>query len=302
MNGEKNKILIVYDSIEYFMPFIERKNVDVFRLYKNLNYVNRLLKKIFQLLNLRTIYWYENWLKNCSDYKTIIFFANRDFYPLYYIKRKNPKAKIIFWYWNPAIKMADPDTVPKELCEMWSYDPVDCEKYNLKKNTTFYFKDIKVKETAKEIDLLFLGINKGRQDMLDELNSIMIENNIKTYFHVVPDKNEKRLDSVKPISYKKYLQLISKSKCILDLVPEDNNGMTLRPMEAIFLKRKLITNDAKIMKEPFYNSSNVFVLGVDNFENLYDFINSDYMEVDHSKVLSFDFENWLNRFFVEENN
>ena len=41
-------------------------------------------------------------------------------------------------------------------------------------------------------------------------------------------------------------------------------------------KKKLITNYTYIVKEPFYNKDNVFVLGVDRIEALSAFINSPF--------------------------
>lgn len=300
MDISNKKFLIVYDSIEYFMPFIKKENIDVYRLYDDLNYVKRALKKVLQVLNIRTTFWYSDWKKQISSYDYVIFFANRDFYPLHLISKISPSTKIFFWYWNPAIKMADPLKVPKELCEMWSYDPVDCEKYALKFNTTFYFKEIQIENINKDIDLLFLGIDKGRKEVLSDLSKQMIGNNINIYFHVVPDKKDRRVDSPLPISYMKYLELISRSKCILDLVPSDNNGMTLRPMEALFLKRKLVTNDIKIIKEPFYDPQNIFVLGMDDLSTINEFINSEYKTGDEKVIQMYDFESWLSRFFIKE--
>lgn len=67
-------------------------------------------------------------------------------------------------------------------------------------------------------------------------------------------------------------------------------------MEAIFLKKKLITNFRNIKTEKFYNPSNIFVIGEDNPEELESFINSPMKEIDSSLIEYYEFNNWINRF------
>ena len=86
------------------------------------------------------------------------------------------------------------------------------------------------------------------------------------------------------------------SKSILDIVNPNQSGLTLRVMESLFFKKKLITNNLFISEYDFYNSQNIFILGKDREEDLHDFINSNYIDVDDSIVTSYDYHNWVKRF------
>lgn len=293
------KTLIIYDSLDFFIPFMDNENIDVYRLYKKKGRFLTVLKKIFIKKDIFYKDWYGEWINKISNYHTIIIFATTDYSFIKYIKNRFPNIRLIFWYWNPAFRMGLPKKELFSLAEIWSFDLKDCEKYNLKFNTTFYFKDIELKSNndQNKIDILFLGINKGRRDYLESLEET-IKNNTKlnTYFYIVPDKKEVVHESIKPIPYKDYLELVCQTKCILDIMPIGQSGLTLRPMESIFFKKKLITNDLNILNEDFYHKDNIFILGIDNVENLKTFIDLPYVDIDPNIVNKYDFTNWLKRF------
>lgn len=295
MKNNKERVLIIYDSIDYFIPYMENGCIDVVRLYKKKSILLTFIKKIFLFFGWFNKSWYNDWIYEVSKYSKIIIFATKDYSVVRYIKKRS-KANIIFWYWNPAFRMGIPKKELYGLANVWSFDPEDCKKYSLKFNTTFFFKNMVLPNTTIEYDLLFLGINKGRRDKLNRLNENFQNYLLNTYFHIVPDKNEKVDVKINPIPYIDYLMLLSKSKAILDIQPIGQSGLTLRPMESIFFKKKLITDNKGILHEDFYNSQNIFVLGVDNISNIRNFISSPYKEVDPDIVNKFDFNSWLTRF------
>ena len=80
----------------------------------------------------------------------------------------------------------------------------------------------------------------------------------------------------------------------------EETGMTkadaTRALEAMLCHRKLITNNKSIVKEDFYNPQNIFIIGVDDNQNVKDFIDSDFVVGDESILKKYDFNNWLNSF------
>ncbi len=88
-----------------------------------------------------------------------------------------------------------------------------------------------------------------------------------------------------------------KSKSILDFVSIGQSGLTIRPLEALFLKKKLITNDKFIKNFDFYHPDNVFILGKDKMEYLSDFLEKPFIEIEESITSKYDFSNWIKRFF-----
>ena len=299
INKRKEK-LIIYDSLDFFIPYMQSENIDVFRLYRKRDFLLSILKKIFLKFDLFAPFWYERWIKEIDSYKEIIIFATKDYTFIRQIKKRNPKVKIIFWYWNPAFRMGEPKKELYSLADIWSFDEKDCQQYKMKFNTTFYFNNIVLPTKDIKYDCVFLGINKGRRTYLEEVNANLTNLNIETFFHIVPDKGEDNPNNIQTIPYTEYLGLVSESKCIIDILPEGQTGQTLRPMESIFFEKKLITNDSSIRNELFFDEQNIFILGENNTLKITDFINSPYKKIKSEIVNYYDFTNWLKRFESNE--
>lgn len=282
--------------MDFFIPYMESEVVDVVRLYRKRSYLITIIKYLFLKVELYAPFWYGDWRRKTKSYSEIIIFATKDYSFIKKIKKDNPSIKITFWYWNPAFRMGIPRKVLFNLARVFSFDQDDCEKYNLSFNTTFYFEKIKLKKKKDKYDTLFVGLNKGRRETLEKLYTDLNSLELKNLFHIVPDKDENHSQKKKPIPYKEYLELLAESKCIIDIIAEGQSGLTVRSMESIFHQKKLITNDLNIKNQDFYDPNNIYIIGIDKFEDIADFINSPYEKVNPIIVEKYDFKNWLKRF------
>ena len=61
------------------------------------------------------------------------------------------------------------------------------------------------------------------------------------------------------MDYKEVIDIVKQSNCILEVVQEGQNGITLRTMEAVCYGKKLLTNNKNIVKYPFYDSKYISV-------------------------------------------
>ena len=211
-----------------------------------------------------------------------------------FIKKKNPNCKIIMYYWNVLNEEYKKILDDKNIDEFWTFDKQDAKRYGLKYNPQFYTKAINLKKNDIEKDLVFLGRAKNRKNDLLKLQVQLEDKGIISEFVI----SEKEKDIM---PYDKYLTLISKSRCILDYNDEGQTGLTLRPMEALFFKKKLITNNKDIINYDFYNPNNIFVLGLDNIDDIKEFIEKEYEEIDEKIIDYYDFEQWLKRFEEKQN-
>jgi len=292
----QNKTIIIYDSVSYFTKLIENKGFKIFPTFKKVNFLEKFLRKFSFITNIGLYFWFSDWKKNIKGANVIIIFATNRYDFIEYIAKKNSNARIIVWYWNPVFRCFDPEKLKYKNIEYWSFDKDDCNKYKLNYNTTFYFDNIELKKNIIKNDVIFLGADKGRYAKLKEIEELLQSYDLSTNFHVVPDKGEENPNNIQPLSYKKYLELISSSKVILDYLQEGQKGLTLRPMESIFFKKKLITNDINIRNENFYLKENIFIIGVDKNESLKSFVNLPYVDIDKEIVQHYDFNNWIERF------
>ena len=159
----------------------------------------------------------------------------------------------------------------------------------MKYNPQFYTKKVEIEEKDKEKDVVFLGRPKNRRNSIESFRKQLEKRGVTTNFKLID--NEKDF-----ITYEQYLNMVASSKCILDYSQEGQVGLTLRPLESMFLKKKLITNNEDIENYDFYSKNNIFIINKDDMKNINEFINSPYEEVDEKIIENYDFEQWLKRF------
>lgn len=264
--------------------------------------------------------WYGNWADSPGGYDLIIVvngIRGRDVAE--FLRKNNPDARIIIYY-ETTIDYTDrkaPHFYQGLGIEFWSFDKGDCEKWNAKYNQyfhTFYQHDlteILAEKAYEEItapptrktDIFFCGYDKDRLARLVDLQKQLNTLDISTNFVIVrtPHKyysaEAKNHSTSEHMAYDDIVKNIRNSRAILDFVSDGQTGITLRPMEAIFFKRKLITNNPDVKNYDFYRKENVFILGEESLDELKDFLHSPYEEVPAEIINNYLPEAWLDRFF-----
>ena len=281
---ETKYIYLKNNKKSYFLKDIKDANIQNYYWF---NY--RILKKL-KLLN--KFFW-GSWKKKILDYDLFILGEN-DFNPRFtkYIKKHHSSARIIVFFWNCINIGYLPILKDKNVDEFWTFDKNDAKKYNMKYNTQFYTKNIKLPVKKIHNDVFFCGRAKDRKVFLNQVKQELEKRNMKYKMHIV--KNKWSL-----ISYKKYLQLVASTNAILDICSGKQIGLSLRCMESIYFEKKLITNNLDIIHYDFYNSNNIFIIGKDNWDHLKEFLNTEYEKIDLKIIEYYDYHNWLDRFQVK---
>ncbi len=249
-------------------------------------------KLLFKLLKKIKIFILGKWKKEINKYdKFIIFESLYNEKVTKKIKRTKKENKVILYFWNYIDDNNKYILNDKNIDEFWTFDKNDAQKYNMKYNPQFYIKNIKIQGEQNKYDVLFLGRPKTRKKDIIDLEKKLREEGIQTNFKII--ENEKDY-----VSYDEYLKMIAESKCILDYNQEGQVGLSLRPMEALFLEKKLITNNTDIKNYDFYDNDNIFILGEDNINEIKEFINKPYKKIDQDIIDYYNFDQWLKRFGV----
>lgn len=284
------KMIIRLNKNDVFFKYI--KNQCIMNYY-NVNYSN-IFYKICMKFQLSYISLFlGEWKRNIRDCDEIILFDNgfQQYIPKY-IKKKNKDTKVILWLWNSINDTNRNFLKNKYIDEFWTFDEKDALKYSLNYNTQFYTNEIKLDDSKeRKNDIIFLGKNKNREYILSEFEKKTEKYNLNNNFIIINNENEF-------IKYEDYLKMIENSKAILEIMTPGQNGLTLRSMEALFFKKKLITNNLDIVDYDFYDSNNIFILGKDNIENIKTFIEKTYKEVNQQIINYYDYKSWINRFDI----
>lgn len=277
------------DNQSVFLKYIDNQKMCKYYKLNSKNIVLKVLKKIGHA----SILWgdWKNKVKDCE----LVILGENGYFPSIskYIKKNNPNCKIILYFWNILKEQKSYSKLldDKNIDEFWTFDKIDAKKYNMKYNPQFYTKNVKIKKNNNKYDVLFLGRAKTRKNELMNIEEEFRKYGINTNFKVI----EKEKDYV---AYDDYLDMLSESKCVLDYNQEGQVGLSLRPMEALFLRKKLITNNSDIKNYDFYDDNNIFILGENNIKELKEFINKPYKKINQDIIDYYDFEQWLKRFGV----
>ena len=86
------------------------------------------------------------------------------------------------------------------------------------------------------------------------------------------------------------------SKAVLDIVQDGQVGLTIRTMETICYRKKLITNNTDVINYDFYNPDNIFVIGKDDINDLNEFINRPFIDIPDEILIRYNFCDWVKSF------
>ncbi len=141
-----------------------------------------------------------------------------------------------------------------------------------------------VKREEKTIDLLFVGWAKGRYKLLKQIYDRLTENGVNCQFYLTKLDEEVPAESgihtADWVPYPDYLALLKQAKCLLDIVPPNTDCNTLRVNEAMSYKCKILTNNARIVSEEFFDPASISVYQTPEEIDV-DFLRSDYNDPDY---------------------
>lgn len=83
------------------------------------------------------------------------------------------------------------------------------------------------------------------------------------------------------------------SKIVIDICNSAQNGLTMRTIEAVGLRKKIITNNQSILQYPFYHPHNVLLISELDDEKLEWFLNVDYYEMEAKIYDDLHISRWL---------
>lgn len=282
-----NEVMFVYvnKKISSFAKYIEKDGEIVEPLMANDSAFLLILEKILAKKNLKIARKYN---KKVIDFEgiIIIFDANATYDKLLYLSNYSKAKKKILLIWNPieSIKM-DVEDIKKLGFDVWSYSEEQCNKYLVKQIDYFYCESMyteALKDNKIEYDVIFVGKDKNRKRYIQNLRSKKYFCDLNWNLYLTATHFWEILFHPfykKSVSYSKVQVMQNKSKAILEIVPSDTVDITMRTVDSIILKKKLITNSTKIISKEYYDPNNVFIIGKDNEETIFDFLNSGYNDV-----------------------
>lgn len=313
------KILLImpefYDyEKEIMQEFKKNYQVDFIKMYLTNIFFIIGIKSIKRLFKNFEISFYNIYFKillkfqnKKYDYILIINGENIGEKLIEYLKNKNltNDGKMILHIWTPMSRYPILEKTYKLYDRVSSFEKEDCKKYNLIFRTNFYSLMLdEIRQNNKKIiyDFIFVGQfrlerylfikkfmklnNNGFYYLYHDFFTFIIFKIIKKEYKNVSFKDLK----FKQLSRKNMYELMQKSKCILDDTDVNQNGLTQRIFDALYLEKKIITTNKKIKEYEFYNKNNIFVINSQNIVIDKDFFTKEFLK--EMNLDNYSLKNW----------
>lgn len=258
----------------------------------------------------------EKFLSRISSINTtdrVLFWGCENLKELLILDKEIRCSKKSVFLWNPV------STINRNAYSKWEYqhylhnsgmqiftfDEADAKRYGFNTVKQVYRKPTRTPNdntASLESDVFYVGTDKHRSSTLENIKEKFDEQGITYSINIVKDKHTVESETLagcyadKPISYDKCLDMISNSRCVLEILQSGQGGMTLRALEALFFKKKLITNNTAILHTPIYSPNNIYVIGSSKYSSLRDFINRPMDDIPNDIVSQYDISQWINQF------
>jgi hypothetical protein len=251
--------------------------------------------------------------KNTYDYVFVIKGETlREFF-LDELKKRNKNAVFILYQWDSIANVKNYRKIKSYFDRKYSFDRIDTlENQDLSFLPLFFSKNIQKNNLHNEdIDISFVGVlHSDRHKTIDKFIELCKKENLKSFFFIATNIvyygimkyiRGSKVVHKKPLEYKQYLDIVNRSRIILDLPNPKQNGLTMRTLETLAKNKKLITTNEDIINYEFYSSERIYILKDSNFnESLLKFI-KDKKKLDYEplklQIEKYELENWIEKIF-----
>lgn len=236
------------------------------------------------------------------------------------IKRCQPEARFLLYQWDSQTNFPYIKQVQKFFDKCYSFDRRDIkETPSLKFLPLFYSKTYEAIGRAKvdtyKYDFCFVGTAHPKKykfiNMMSDQLKVVYPNQFIYFFFPSPIVYFYRKIVNKEVRHAKYSEfhyvplkgkemneVYEGSKCVLDSAQDGQLGLTIRVLEALGARKKLITTNEDIINYDFYRPENIYVYkgGID-LKNI--FFQTDYIDIEEEVYEKYSLRSWLKEILSE---
>jgi len=263
-------------------------------------------------------------LKEDFDYLFIISPETIDVEKIETIKKLHKNIKVYIYLWDSIKNKKNALSLLSASDKFVTFDRSDKNKFKqVKFLPLFYIDDYKNIPHAKnkklpQYDLSFIGtVHSDRYRTIKNIERLAKENNLNIFYYFYSPskvlfffqrllkKDFRHIDwndiSFISLSKKDVLDIIQNSKVVIDIHHPNQLGLTMRTIEMIGAKKKLLTTNKDVENYNFYNLNNIFFFDRNYPKIDFEFFNNEYQELESELYESYSLTNWIKRIFeVEE--
>ncbi len=257
--------------------------------------------------------YYEDALSTVPDDIDIVFVIKGQWISdevLGLMRARYSSARFKIYQWDSVATFPDQERINPQFDEIYTFDPVDSERFSWHYRPLFFKKEECEPDDNKRYDLIFLcSMHTRRMQVLLRLKDIAARYNKTLFSYIyVP-----RLQYIKEAVIKRSPlykggrdalhftslpmddtnDIYNHTRCFVDYTFPQQNGLSMRTIESVGHKCKLITNNRHVMDTDFYDPSNVYIYDPDNFDIPEAFIDEPYRDIPQEVYDRYSLEGFL---------
>lgn len=164
----------------------------------------------------------------------------------------------------------------------------------MKQNIQYYQYPSDVKNEPIEYDLYFIGHDHNRAAQILQIQQEAEKQGLTVKIEIIDQ-------GAGNVPYTEVQRRTGRAKAVLEVMQSGQVGCTLRALESLFFRKKLVTTNLEIPKEAFYNPNNIFIWGGgDPSDRRYNFINSPYDFSADQYREQYTLDTWFLNFFTKK--
>lgn len=244
-----------------------------------------------------------------DGFDRVIVIVGRKLCPFFLedIKKRNSTAKFILYLWDDVKRVENYEKTKHYYDEVYSFDLKDCKKYGFI-HLPLFFTQEPVGKYKKEWDVYSAMFSHSeREQLVSSINKQAVDNGCKSKFYISLGRflYLKRLKEIiknnnpnikyisKPITEERNYVNMEKSRTILDCPFKGQFGLTMRTIESLGMRNKLITTNKSIKYYDFYDENNISIITRDKPLLNVDFLKSSYHHIPHDILYKYSLKTWV---------
>lgn len=233
------------------------------------------------------------------------------------LQEKNPNAKMILYMWDSIRNNKGIQNKWPLFDSVYTFDRHDfIDNKGRIGFVPLYYCEEYIEQVDKslnpEYDIAFIGTAHGdRVKIVKEVERFCTDNDLNMFrflycphilvyiYNKLFNKDYRHVKlsdlSFNPMTQKEIYEIYSKAESVLDVEIKTQTGLTMRTIDILGLKKKLITTNKDIINYDFYDENNILVIDRDSLNIDTGFLKKPYKEIKKEIYDKYSMKNWLLR-------
>lgn len=252
------------------------------------------------------------------DYIFGIRLDNFDKVIMDHMKSLFPESYYLLYFWDSCANMRKAEEVSKYFDQVFTFDSLDYEAHKndgWKFRPLFYIPEYEVvSDNEPNIDIMFvssLSVERARYYL--KLKKICDVNNLNLYAYFFAPKYVFYFNRFFHKEYRMFpsslvhgiglprseiLDKLKETKVVFDCCHSTQTGLSIRTLECIGARKKMVTTNRSVNMYDFYNSNNIVIVDENNLDIIPVFAsNPEYKDLPEDIYNKYSLKAWVDELF-----